>query len=206
MIDIHTKNNKLVLAHRNISTTRWIRPFRKFESFQNVLTRFVKMLEKNSQAIITLHLESHTNNISARTIPGILETSGAVHYLYTDADDWKTIGEMIESDKRLVVFSNRRRDKPFIHSSATMETNYDLSKSNRNNLRRDRSMNAPIFIMNHFYSFTWFKRYSRINSRENLDDRVNEITKKYHKRPNFIALDYVHKGDGLEIVRKANER
>jgi hypothetical protein len=92
MIDIHTKNNKLVLAHRNISTTRWIRPFRKFESFQNVLTRFVKMLEKNSQAIITLHLESHTNNISARTIPGILETSGAVHYLYTDADDWKTIG------------------------------------------------------------------------------------------------------------------
>ncbi len=137
MIDIHTKNNKLVVAHGSISTTRFIRPFRKLESFQHILTRFVKMLQKYPNAIITLHIESYSNNISARTIPSVLQESGAENYLYTDSDNWPNIEEMVRSDKRLVVFSNRQRDKPFIHTSATMETNWDLSNSNRNNLRRD---------------------------------------------------------------------
>ena len=88
----------------------------------------------------------------------------------------------------------------------TMETNYDLSKLNKNNLRRDnRSQRADIFIMNHFYSFTWFKRYSRINSRSNLGKRVKEIEKKYGKKPNFIALDHVDKGIGMEIVNELNK-
>ncbi len=221
-IDLHLNNaNEVVIAHGDA---------RLFEQpFLPFLITIRNWLDNNRNDIITIHFESQVNDYNR--IIGIINNAGLGHYLFDLGRNrnWPTLGEMRKTDKRLVVFSDRRQDVGFgiMHASRYIETRFNLKDFPCCEMRNDNRAVVgtvynftPLFIMNHFYSImitpsipriagtSYFSATSDVNSYEKIHKRVCDCFRTTGKWPNFIMIDFVGAfgGNELRIVRDINER
>ncbi len=158
-------------------------------------------LESDPNTIITVHLESYLGPDSSHALHKALETSKVQDYIYVPVHGqrWPTLGELRQSNKRLIIFSDNVADS-CIYTQAYRETRYDLGTYPGCEMRMDRrGKSSSLFVMNHFYKFSYDvpgvgTSFDEINAFEKISTRINECYKTQKRLPNFIAADFVEEG------------
>lgn len=210
MLDVYSEDDQLVLYH-GISQLG-------SSLFADVLNEFKFFIDNNPNEVITLILEDYS---SINELSDALFTSGIIEdlYEYDEVYSWPTLQEMIDLDKRIVLFSdNEVQNSPswfnFIWEYA-VETHFsnesidDFSCDfNRGDAQND------LFILNHFITNfelvlgnlqLYNEQVEQVNSNPYLLNRVYDCASEKDKFPNFITVDFYDVGDCLEVVDILNE-
>ena len=169
-------------------------------------------MNKKEREIVTLLIE---NYVKPEHLKSIFDDVGLseMMYLHEIDKEWPTLIEMINIEKRLVIFWEQSADSehPYFHDFLTHSwtTNYaddDTSSMNCEKLRGD--VNQNVFHMNN-----WLKnqaglsdpnRASEANEVNFIIDRAIECVEKHGKRPTFIAVDWWEEGDVIEAAERVN--
>lgn len=168
-----------------------------------------EFLDNNPGEVITLILESY---LSHALEAEAFNAAGLTQYAYTHPGGaWPTLGEMIDSGKRLVVLKNRSAnplypwqmnvwshafDNPFSAAAPT-----DLSCSGNRG-----SAGNTLFIMNHFLTqvFGSAELAEQVNFNPLLRNQI-ELCESFHgTTANFITVDFVSIGDAIQNVNTLN--
>lgn len=190
------------------------------------LTTIKDWLDSHHQDIITLHLESYIRDY--KLIKQHLDAAGLTPYLFDPGNnsEWPTLKEMRDNNTRLVIFSDNSQDigPGILYTNRYLETQYDLEKYHKCEMRRDNranpdnsiahnKSNGVLLVMNNFYPLSipvMGLTYSEANSAitghisllrysqdeyEKMMTRICLCHKKFDQFPNFIAVDHVGLSD-----------
>ena len=178
----------------------------------NWLSALESEMNSEDRDIVTLLIE---NYVEPDHLNGIFDDVGLSEMMYVHEINggWPTLIEMINMDKRLVVFWEQSGDSdhPYFHDFLTHSwtTNYaddDTSSMDCENLRGD--VNQPVFHMNN-----WLKnqaglsdpnRAGEANDVDFMVERAIECIELHGKRPTFIAVDWWEEGDVVEAAERVN--
>ena len=178
----------------------------------NWLSALESEMNSEDRDIVTLLIE---NYVEPDHLKDIFDDVGLSEMMYVHEmnAEWPTLIEMINMDKRLVVFWEQSGDSnhPYFHDFLTHSwtTNYaddDTSSMDCENLRGD--VNQPVFHMNN-----WLKnqaglsdpnRAGEANDVDFMVERAIECIEMHGKRPTFIAVDWWEEGDVVEAVERVN--
>ena len=170
--------------------------------FEDFLIKLKKWFDKDSSAVITLHLESYTGTDGHRVISDLLKKVGLDRFVYAKAasSSWPTFGEMRSTGKRLVIFSDNKNDG-FFHTDHYRETEYNLGSHPNCEMRSDnRNTNktSTLLTMNHFHSTshdTSTCSFDKINNPQAVLKRADECYKQQGIYPTVFVCDHVSQGD-----------
>jgi hypothetical protein len=178
------------------------------------LDEIKNFLDANSNEIVTLILECY---VSADDIESELISTGLMPYVYTHLNGtaWPTLQEMINLNKRLVVFSDVADASPsqawyhYVWDFA-VETHYSVNNVNdfTDAYNRGDSLN-DLYIFNHFVTNgvtgTGMDAESAIANEYNfLLNRIELNNLLKGKFPNFITVDFFELGNALDVVNTLN--
>ncbi|MEV7885824.1 hypothetical protein ACWD3I_36925 [Streptomyces sp. NPDC002817] len=128
------------------------------------------------------------------------------------AEPWPTLGDMIDSGRRLVVFAERA-DGPeawyrnFYHYG--METPFAFRSPDEMSCVPHRGGTGKrLFLLNHFITANGGSRLDagKVNARQYVLDRVQLCERERGSPVNFIAIDYTTIGDARAAVDALNAR
>ncbi len=180
--------------------------------FADNLLEIKDFLIANPNEIITIILECYT---TADIIEQALTDAGLSSFLYTKNGDWATLQQMIDSNQRLVIFTDVDDAGPtqnwyhYVWNHA-VETHFSVNDTADINCDYNRGDAwNELFIFNHFITHpsfgTGLPEESEIaNSNPFFLNRVLECQEFHNKFPNFITLDFYEKGDALQVVNTLN--
>ena len=169
-------------------------------------------MQSEERDIVTLLIENH---VEADHLKALLDDVGLTDMMYIHElnTEWPTLIELINMDKRLVVFWEQSGDAshPYFHDFLTFgwTTNYadeSTSSMDCNPLRGDDTQ--PVYHMNN-----WLKnqaglsdptRSAEANDVDFMVERAEECIQDHGKRPTFIAVDWWEDGDVVEAARLVN--
>ena len=176
------------------------------------LAEFKNFLDTHPNEVVTIILEC---NVSANDIEDEINSAGLSPYLYTHTGTWPSLQNMIDSNTRLVIFSDvddASASQGWYHYmwDLMVETHYSINDINDFNcdFNRGDSLN-DLFIFNHFVtnSVTGTGQQTeseQANSNPFLIDRILECQTEKGKFPNFITLDFYELGDGMAATNIIN--
>tara|TARA_Y100001958_G_C21191129_1_gene519265 strand:- start:797 stop:1327 length:531 start_codon:yes stop_codon:yes gene_type:complete len=169
-------------------------------------------MQSEERDVVTLLIENH---VEADHLKEIFDDVGLSEMMYIHGmnEEWPTLIELINMDKRLVVFWEQSSDSnhPYFHDFLTHSwtTNYaddDTSSMDCSVLRGDA--NQAVFHMNN-----WLKnqaglsdptRAGEANDVDFMVERALECIDDHGKRPTFIAVDWWEEGDVVEAAERVN--
>lgn len=179
--------------------------------FLDMLAGLRTWLAKNPNEVVTLFIEDH---VEASLIADDIDTAGLLPYVYEHAvgQPWPTLGEMIESGKRLVVMleaGDGGDGAPWLINgfTTTQETPYTFPTAESFSCAKNRGApDAPLLLMNHWLSgFTSLASDARlVNSRDILLPRAEQCQAERGQIPNFVAVNFVAYGDLFDVVDTLN--
>jgi Phosphatidylinositol-specific phospholipase C, X domain len=206
MLDVYDSSGTVVVYHGI--------PFLGSQHLSEIFSEIKTFLDSNANEIVTVIFESY---VSASAIDSEMLASGLLNYAFAKQNGmpWPTLQEMIDSGKRLVIFSDvndagvNQNWYHFVWDYA-VETHYSVhdTLSFTNDFNRGDSMN-DLFIFNHFITdvplgFGSPNDAAIINSFAFLSNRLINNFNEKHKFPNFITLDFYDSGDGFSVVNWIN--
>ncbi len=183
-------------------------------TLQSNLLEIKQFLDANPNEVVTIILECY---VSSSTIASELTTAGLFNYLYTKPinGNWNTLSEMIDQDKRLVVFTDMNDagvGQEWYHYAwdHCVETHYSVNSigSFTNDYNRGNATN-DLFIFNHFVTNSLTgtglpNQAASVNNYDFMMPRIQGHFNEYGKFPNFITLDFYDVGDGKVVVDSLN--
>jgi len=197
MLDVYNSKDKVVLYH--------IYPIFGQSKLKDILLDFKLFLESNPNQIITIFFEDYT---SQKLLEKEFMGTQLSNYIYKkESQNWGTIQEMIDSNKRLIVFTDKTDNtSDLFHFTWDFiaETSFDVKNKNEfnSNFNRGDSTNN-LFLLNHFLSpIQSILKSSVINTFSFLTNRINNCKRK----PNFIAVDFYNKGGSIDVVKMLNKQ
>jgi len=207
MLDFHTHKDEIMVMHGY--------PILGFEKANVSLGQIKTFLDANPQEIVTIIIESH---VSAPDIENELQRAGLLPYCHSQKKeaDWPTLNEMIDSGKRLVVFSEKNdglKHQSWYHYAwdYIVDTPYsfhNITKFGCSQNRGDQS--NQLFLLNHWITKRISgtgrkKRADKTNSYEVLSNRVKEAIEAFDRKPTFLGIDFFEKGATLQIINELND-
>lgn len=178
------------------------------------LTEIRNFLMDSPREIVTIILECYT---TAAAIEQAMDEANLSDFLYEKMpdSDWATLREMIDTGKRLVVFTDVNdagADQNWYHYvwDYAVETHYSVHDTaafvcdyNRGNAAND------LFIFNHFITDATFgtgqpEQAEIANANPFFINRINECQTIHNKFPNFITIDFYETGNILDVVNTLN--
>ncbi|GAB4280984.1 MAG: hypothetical protein Tsb0018_10000 [Opitutales bacterium] len=209
------------LDGRNCLTTNMFLKNGAPDALLDFLLQVKEWLNEDPDTIITLIIESRFGEDGAAgALYETFKQADLVRHLYVpqvdpkEIQDWPTLGDLRNVDRRLIVFSDNINDE-FIHTSTYRETRFDLGKYPKCEMRedgRDTEKMMPLFALNHFYGISvrlngFWKDYEKINAYQNIIERVNLCETEHNMLPNFLVMDFVEEGEmggALQAVIEIN--
>ena len=184
------------------------------QALSSDLDEIKNFLDANSNEIVTLILECY---VSADDIESELINASLMPYVYTHVNGtaWPTLQEMINLNKRLVVFSDvadASASQDWYHYvwDFAVETHYSVNDVNdfTDDYNRGDSLN-DLYIFNHFVTNgltgTGMDAESAIANEYNfLLNRIELNNLLKGKFPNFITVDFFELGNALDVVNTLN--
>jgi hypothetical protein len=174
------------------------------------LCTITKFLDDNPGEIFSIVFE---NDVTDGDTDEVLRASGFGDYVYTHPKGapWPTLREMIDTNKRLVLFVENNGGTPaYLHRAYTDEmwdTPYAFQKKEDFNcsVLRGQKSNA-LFLVNHWLGrpFADIALAREVNTTAVLGDRVAKCTAEAGRVPTFVSVDFYDVGDLLGVVRKTN--
>lgn len=169
-------------------------------------------LEQNPSDVVTLVVQDGISGADTRTA---MRRAGLADLLFTPDDDpeapWPTLGEMIDEDRRLVVFAEKEDGPaPWYRNFYRygMETPFAFRTPADMTCAPNRGgEDKRLFLMNHFITNSGGSRLDagRINARDFVLDRARACERTRGRPVNLVAVDYATIGDALGAVRVLND-
>lgn len=198
LLDIYLQDSTIVQFH----SKKWLGS----APFASTLEEIKQFMEQDSNAVITLILESY---VPAEALEKALKDAQLFDKLYCKKDSlWPTLIEMVKLDQRLIIFSEKREDSlqfPGIHyawnfMADTPYSNYRIKKLNET-INRGKAENE-LFLLNHFVYANFLgvgsrRKARKINQLSEITRRIESVQKLYHRTPNFVAVDFFEEEMGV---------
>ena len=189
-------------------------------------------MDDNPHAVITLLL-TNGDGVDVSKFDDAFKGSGLDKYVFTPStnpdplsmDDWPTLGEMITSNQRLVVFLDygaKVQQVPYILDEFHyfFETPYGVTDPTFNQCKLDRPPNASpdgrMYIVNHFLDKeVWDMdilvpdndanfQTNAASGEGSIGAQVELCTQTYGRKPNFVLLDMFNRGKAFEAQQDIN--
>lgn len=167
-------------------------------------------LHDHPDAVVTLIIEDHT---SAADTLHTLEAAGLRRYAWSQpapGSPWPTLGEMVRTGHRLVLFTERRSEPVswvVDYHDIGAETKFRATSPDRLTCAPGRGPEfARLFLLNNWISSPEPSRAdaARVNNTKALSSRVTRCRRERQMRPNFIAVDFAEIGNPLRVVDRLN--
>lgn len=179
-------------------------------TFRSVLLELKQFMEDNPREVVTLHIEG---SASVSRMSDVFQSVGLSTYFHeqTLGQPWPTLGELIESGKRIILFTNRNNNSEvagFHHSwSFMVEHDYQAERLSDFDCEWGRGdENGGLYLFNHFITRLTPQPDSArvINAYDKLMGRINECLSFHGRQPTFIHLDFYEYGDALQVADELN--
>jgi hypothetical protein len=175
-----------------------------------VLREIRSFLVAHPDEVIIIIVE---DTVTPEDLASSFEKSGLASLVYTGSatPQWPTLRELIESDRRVLVFIESGRPgvawlRPAFKNF--QETPYSFHKVEEFSCRVNRGGDAgQLFQINHWIDTTPAPRPSNaaiVNAYPFLLARAEQCASERHHLPNVIAVDFYQTGDLLAVVNKLN--
>lgn len=169
-------------------------------------------LVRNPEQVIMVMIQDE--DVAPASIAEDFRASGLLDYVYEEPVDegFPTLGEMIELNRRVLVFAENDTDPaiPWYHPQFEyiQETPYHYTQPSQMVCRANRGRaDAPLFLINHWIDSSPAPRPSnarKVNDFDFLWERVKRCEDERGLFPNFIAVDFYRRGDLFEVVDRLN--
>ncbi|MEI6766159.1 MAG: phosphatidylinositol-specific phospholipase C domain-containing protein [Bacteroidota bacterium] len=206
MIDVHNLLGTAVVYHSV--------PILGTATFASVLNEIKTFLDNNPDEVVTIILESY---VTSSTIETSLTDAGLMPYAFAKDTSavWPTLQEMIDSGKRLVLFSDVNdgtagQDWYLYVWDYAVETPFSITDINQFDCSFNRGDSTnDLFILNHFISdaVTGTGSTSQAavaNANPFLINRAQQCMQSTGKLPNFVTVDFYELGNTLDAVNTLN--
>jgi len=196
-----------------------------------LLSQVKDFLDKNKDEVVTLILEDHTRNLER--ISHDFSSCDLTPYVHTQdkTKAWPTLQEMIENNKRLVVFFHGDDDLPYdnyawMHPiwSYAWDTHWKFKSLNdlknaktdalpnrgkESHARRKEGARNKVFIVHHFLTdlVGGSKSHaSKVNRKAVLRQRLLRLAKEAHHIPNIVQVDFFQypNNDIFDVIDELN--
>ncbi|MFI1722707.1 hypothetical protein [Streptomyces sp. NPDC020489] len=154
--------------------------------------------------------------ISAEDTAGAFGEAGLSDLVFTPDEDpgqpWPTLGEMIDSGRRLIVFAEQADGPAAWYRNFYrygMETPFAFRSPGEMSCVPHRGGTGKrLFLLNHFITAGGGSRLDagEVNARRYVLDRVERCERERGRPVNFIAVDYTTVGDARGAVDALNAR
>ncbi|KAH6655878.1 PLC-like phosphodiesterase [Truncatella angustata] len=194
-------------------------------TLQSYLSTIKTWLDGNTNEVVTLLL-TNGDAIDLSKFSDAFKASGLDTYTYAPtADlslaDWPTLGEIVASKKRLIVFMDYNADISKVsyildEFKYYFETPFDPTDSQLLECNIDRpsgaSANGRMYLVNHNLNAEVFGisipdigAASKTNSESSILAHSDICIGKYSRDPNVILLDYISLGNPIAAQNTLNE-
>lgn len=202
MLDAHPYRGDVYLCHQLCEIGR--RPL------GDALCGLRSFMARNPREVVSLLVENH---VADADLARAFRDAGLADLVHTQARDqpWPTLGAMIASGKRLVVFVERGGGRPaWLHPlfEYSFDTPYSYSDASEFDCRVGRgNARAALFTINHFLTrvFGDSALARGVNTAASIEARVRACAQQHGRRPNFVAVDFYDQGALRDVVRALNE-
>ncbi|SFB93158.1 hypothetical protein SAMN04487968_102342 [Nocardioides terrae] len=185
-------------------------------SWASSLTGMRSWLDAHPREVVTLVVQ---DEVSPADTAALIEQAGLLPDVYEPVagDPWPTLGQMVESGKRLVVLMERHgggsaypwllqgfdwiQDTPFLfRTPAALIDGPDTCALNRGHA------DAPLLLLNHWVTdkSAEVTNAGRVNAASVLGTRADACRKERGMLPNFVAVDFYDQGDLFGVVDRLN--
>ncbi len=180
-------------------------------ALEPTMARVRDWLAANPREVLTFIIE---DNVTPADTAAVFRRAGLMPYVYTHrvGQPWPTLGEMVDSGRRLVVMMERHgggSTYPWLLSAfdSVQDTAYsnptvaslscDLNRGSRSD---------PLFMINNWIaSFTTLVSSARtVNAYSQLMPYVERCRSERGQIPNYIAVNYYNEGDLFRVVNQLN--
>ncbi len=199
--------------------------------FVDFLTDIANFMQKNPREIITLILEDHTNNL--QRLADDLSSVGLNRYAHSQDKNrpWPTLTQMIEQNKRLVLFVHAEiplvfDQYPWLHNLWDFAWDTEWAFDSASDLQCEKGDCMPkrgepafatrhqeprnkVFIVHHFVTENIGGSKAaakKVNKRACLHNRLKKLAERAGHIPNIIQVDFFQypNNDLFEVVKQIN--
>ncbi|MDA1280442.1 MAG: hypothetical protein O3B95_10475 [Chloroflexi bacterium] len=168
-----------------------------------------EFLHENPNELITLIIQ---DAISSEDTQAAFVEAGLVPYLFEfeEGEQWPTLEEMIDSDRRLVVFAEQSKPPPgwYLHAwDYIQDTPVNLRSVSELTCDANRgSTRNSLLLLNHWIDHTPPDRVhaAKMNSSQVIFERAQMCADVRGMKPNFIAVNFHRQGDLFGAVDRLN--
>ncbi|MCF6522342.1 hypothetical protein [Streptomyces sp. JJ36] len=168
-------------------------------------------MEDHPGEVVTLIVQ---DGITGEQTATAFEQAGLEDLLHTPDDDpgaaWPTLGEMVEENRRLVVFAERADGPaPWYRNFYRygMETPYAFASPEEMSCAPHRGGTGKrLFLLNHFVTDAGGSRLAagRVNAEEFVLDRARRCAEVRGRPVTFVAVDFANLGNARGAVETLN--
>ncbi|ORZ40585.1 PLC-like phosphodiesterase [Catenaria anguillulae PL171] len=217
-LDIHNWKDDLYLCHKfcwALSRGRAVDSLREIAAFMNSA--------EGSREVITIIFENAAKAGYDR-LEKLLRDAGLAQLAYvqpSSSKTWPTLGSMIDSGKRLIVFADElpappaNRPLPLVmsHFDYLSETPYSIRTESdwTCSLDRPRGVARPLVLVNHWLYASALgvdlpsaNNAKKVNTASKLREHVSKCRNIRGQRINYILVDFYEYGDITEVVAGLN--
>ena len=178
------------------------------------LAELATWLDNNPHEVLSIIWETY---ISEADMLANFTTSGLLDhaYIHDGSSPWPTLRELIQMDKRLIVFTDDSSAvEPWHHYvwSHAVETHFSFTEASQfesvASCAPNRGSTAnSLFILNHFLTnpFASPALANTVNFNPMLRSRALACQQAVAKLPNFLTVDFQSLGDLYKVVRELNQ-
>lgn len=176
-----------------------------------LMVRVKEWMRDHPREVVTFMVQ---DQVTPEDVESLLTSAGMYDMLYTPTPGgpWPTLGEMIDSGRRLVWIHENTGGgtaRPWVLPSDTwvQETPYEFTKIADFTCRPNRgAVDAPLLLINHWLSnfATRIRDARTVNSSAVLGTRLAACRTERGQMPNFVAVNNYAIGDLFTEVDKLN--
>ncbi|KAI9150337.1 PI-PLC X domain-containing protein 1 [Paramyrothecium foliicola] len=217
---VHIENGEIRQCHSDCALLN-------VGSFSEILASLTNWLNNHPREVVTLQIGNGDDAIRIEEFVPHFQKTGADKLAYVpnhrlDKDQWPTLRQLIDANKRLIIFMDYYADTskvPYIlpNYDAYVETPFSPTKDNFFNCDIDRpnrgaSADNRMIWANHNLNLKLFGSIlvpapvsaPQTNSIANIRQQTEICVSKYGRNPNVVMLDFVSEGQVIAAQRLLN--
>jgi hypothetical protein len=180
------------------------------EPLTDGLTEVKRFLDRNRNEVIVVVIEDY---VSVADTEAAFKQTGLDRYVVTHRPDtsWPTLGQLVRTNKRLIVFSENQKPPPAWYGSfeaSFQDTPYNVDTPDAFTCTLNRGdPTNPLLLLNN-----WIDKVSpdradaaTVNSYDALMANVSRCLQR-GRRPNLIAVDFYNIGNVIQVAADLNRR
>jgi hypothetical protein len=176
-----------------------------------VMKRLRTWMDAHPRDVVVLFIQ---DVVTPADTAAVLDDAALTELAYTHpaGQDWPTLRQMIEANKRLLVLMENQGggdQYPYLHQGFDLvqdtEYTFDSAEDFTCTLKRGRP-DSPLFSVNHWLaSFTrLISSAEEVNAYDVLKPRIEQCQEVRERTPTMIAVNWYDRGDLFRVVNELN--